>query len=108
MAILTFGKYRGHRIEDVPSSYLCWLLDNVHDLNSYLRMCIRAELANRFKLPQPPPPPPRPCPRCEKLQSRWRQMYRRLVLLLHPDRGGSHEPMVLINELNELVTCDDF
>jgi len=35
-------------------------------------------------------------------------MYRRLVLLLHPDRGGSHEAMILINELAELVTCDHF
>ena len=104
--ILPFGKYRGRLIEDVPSSYLCWLLDNVHDLNSHLRTCIKLELANRYRLPQPPPPPPPPpppCRRCEQLQLRWRNMYRRLVLLLHPDRGGSHEAMILINELNELV-----
>jgi hypothetical protein len=106
MTILNFGKYRGRRIEDVPSSYLIWLLDNVHDLNLHLQTCIRREIVTRYGLPQPPPPPPPPpppCRRCEKLQSRWRNMYRRLVLLLHPDRGGSHESMVLINELNELV-----
>ena len=108
MTILNFGKYRGWRIEDVPSSYLCWLLDNVDSLSLYLQTCIRIELANRYRLPQPPPPPPpSSCRRCEELQLRWRHMYRRLVLLLHPDRGGSHEAMVAINELNEIMTCDD-
>jgi curved DNA-binding protein CbpA len=35
-------------------------------------------------------------------------MYQKLALLLHPDRGGPHEAMILINELAELVTRDHF
>jgi hypothetical protein len=102
MTVLNFGKYRGQPINGVPSGYLCWVLDNVVSLDPYLRARIKAELADRYQLP------PRPCSRCEKLRLRWRNIYQKLALLLHPDRGGSHEAMILINELNELVTCDDF
>lgn len=40
--LITFGKYKGHKLEDVPASYLLWLWDNGiwaeknHQLHSYI------------------------------------------------------------------------
>jgi hypothetical protein len=44
---LSFGKYRGQRWCDVPTSYLGWLLENVTDLQTRLKSAIVRELRSR-------------------------------------------------------------
>jgi len=108
MQRMPFGKYRGRCLYEVPLSYLGWVLENVDDISPVLRKAIREEIRERLGLqsppPPPPPPPPSPCRTCSELRSRWLPIYRKLVLLLHPDRGGSHDAMVLVNEVNEWFT----
>jgi len=84
------------------------VFENVDDISPVLRKAIREEIRERLRLQSPPPPPPPPppslCRTCSELRLRWSPIYRKLVLLLHPDRGGSHEAMVLVNEVNEWFT----
>jgi Putative quorum-sensing-regulated virulence factor len=42
--ILTFGKYRGKRLRDVPPEYLLWVLANCHRISPHLRAAIRTYL----------------------------------------------------------------
>ena len=58
MTILTFGKFRGQDIEDVPSDYLQWFLTSVDAppkgdkrRDAHLDLCseIESELASRKK-----------------------------------------------------------
>jgi hypothetical protein len=104
---MPFGKYRGRSLRQIPLSYLCWVLESVREISSSLRAAIRDEIRERLGLhppPPPPPPPPPSCRTCSELRSRWRSVYRKLVMLVHPDRGGSHDAMILINEVNEWFT----
>jgi len=104
---MSFGKYKGRYLREIPLSYLCWVLENVRDISPLLREAIQIEVGRRLGLrppSPPPPPPPSPCRTCSELRLRWSPIYRKLVLLLHPDRGGSHEAMVLVNEVNEWFT----
>ena len=105
---MPFGKYRGRYLHEIPLSYLGWVFESVDDISPVLRAAIQDEIRERLGLrpPQPPPPPPPPppsssCRACLELRSRWLVTYRKLVMLLHPDRGGSHDAMVLVNEVNE-------
>jgi len=41
------GKYKGRKIQSVPSANLEWLLDNDHDLDDRLRFHIEQELQSR-------------------------------------------------------------
>lgn len=44
---LSFGKYRGRPIGEVPDGYLRWCLANVTDLRPAVEILIRGELARR-------------------------------------------------------------
>ena len=101
MQRMPFGKYRGRCLYEIPLSYLGWVFEN-DDISPVLRKAIREEIRERLGLQSPSPPPP--CRTCSELRSCWSPIYRKLVLLLHPDRGGSHEAMVLVNEVNEWFT----
>jgi len=120
MRRLWFGKYEGEFIEDVPTDYLEWCLDNLKDMKLPLRAAFRAELKRRGALDEPAHN--RICPRCEALARQrdseraalayqaddlrrtWDGWYRRLTLLLHPDRGGDTESMKLLNNANDELT----
>lgn len=45
--LFPFGKYDGHRLGEIPSSYLQWCRDNCHSLDDGLRDDIKGELARR-------------------------------------------------------------
>jgi hypothetical protein len=47
----------------------------------------------------PPPPPPRPLP-WKPLVKQW---YAQLSLKYHPDRGGSHQQMLVVQDARELL-----
>lgn len=44
---MPFGKYKGKPIYDVPSAYLCWLIENT-DLFPQTRDAVFSELKRRF------------------------------------------------------------
>lgn len=44
--IMPFGKYKGEKLENLPTSYIEWVLANVEDLNWRLE----EELQNQLKL----------------------------------------------------------
>lgn len=93
--ILHFGKHRGKQIQDIPPAYLYWLLDNVQDLSPTLRRGIEQQLGIGFTTTTAPPPAI-----ITEIVDPW---YRRLSLIHHPDRGGSHERMLAINSARDLL-----
>ena len=98
---MPFGKYRGRDLEDVDTSYLLWLLENV-DLAAHLLLAVRRELhardadeprGYRHEQTRRPEPPPR-LPDFRAVVSRWhRQMSRQF----HPDSGGNERAMMAVN-----------
>jgi hypothetical protein len=62
---LPFGKHKDEPLDQVPSSYLCWLIREAK-LSSGLRQSVAGELNKRgMVVPKPPPAAPIPsCSRC--------------------------------------------
>ena len=94
---MPWGKHRGQLIEDTPTGYLCWCLEET-DINEPYRGAIREELAFRLHLEPPGQPLLLPPP---ELAPAFRDMlatgYRALALKTHPDRGGDADRMKRIN-----------
>jgi hypothetical protein len=113
---LTFGKYKGSLIEDVPVDYLAWVLKDVKDAPPWLLDAIKEHLGahGRSKAPPPPPPPPPP-PRNPpppppppgtiakaELDSKVKQWFRSVAMDYHPDRRrGSSEAMTALNDAHD-------
>jgi hypothetical protein len=94
---MNFGKHRGRAVSEVPTFYLRWCIAECESLEPWLRQAIEEELERRrcqFQTGKPPPP-----------QIDWRAVlttwHRDLVKRWHPDRGGSHEAMVAVNDAVE-------
>jgi hypothetical protein len=91
---MPFGKYRGQQLEDVPLSYLKWVLANCEHVSPALLAEIRflvsgEEPAGTTAIAIP------------SLANRW---YRQLATEFHPDRrGGSHQAMVAVNRGRDLL-----
>lgn len=105
---MPFGKWKGHRLEDVPGSYLEWVL-GVAKTKS-LRQAIEEELdrreaghERRRQQQAPPPPPPRGrSPLAEPTIAAAaldivNAGYRQTALKRHPDHGGDVEAMKAVN-----------
>jgi hypothetical protein len=97
---LTFGKYRGYALINIPSGYLQWCLRECESLDDWLRPYIRRELASRGVDSRPPQTrtPPPPAVDWQALIKRW---HHDLVMRWHPDRSGSHEAMCAVNDAVE-------
>jgi hypothetical protein len=102
---LTFGKYVGQPLSQVPSSYLAWMLNELRGLDHRLRDAVRRELdrrtGQRARRPgegaRAGPGPNLPANLPEILRT-W---YHELVLKYHPDRGGTKEAMQAVNDAND-------
>lgn len=95
---MPFGKYRDCDIRNVPRDYLLWVLDNVDIRSETLKGEIRARLGLDTDYYEKVGGDPQPDPK--KIIREW---YRTLVMKYHPDRGGSHDAMVAINDAVELL-----
>jgi hypothetical protein len=93
---MTFGKHRGQPLSEVPPDYLQWCLCNCARMDPRLRRAIENELEQRCR-----PAATGPAVLILDLQAYIKQLYRKLALRHHPDRGGSHEAMKALNEFNE-------
>lgn len=92
--IMTFGKYRGKPLRDIPLDYLQWVLGNC-------TRCSPALLAEiKIVLQRVEARPAKSELALPAIAARW---YRTLAAKFHPDRGGSHEAMKAINRANDLL-----
>lgn len=85
-----FGKYKGWHIDDVPSTYLAYAIEEF-SLTPDMQEAIKNELSCRFATNR------------QLQSSSIRDAYRRISKKYHPDVGGSHEAMQAINEFYELI-----
>ena len=94
---MPFGKHKGTPIDQVPLSYIEWLLekDNVDGwLRSELEESRRKQLGGPFDEFRHEFE--------DDLQSRKiRKIYLELSKKWHPDKGGSHEAMAALNMFHE-------
>ena len=102
---MPWGKYRGWPIEDVPTGYLVWCLEESNIAEPH-RTAIREELMDRLDLeiPSAAPYTVLGLPPGE-LAPAFRDMlvagYRALALKAHPDRGGDTETMQTVNRVRD-------
>lgn len=116
---MPFGKYRDCELDEIPEDYLEWLLENA-DLRPQLIYAVEGSLrlrARRRAWARSAKTADRPSSwdqlraalaalareRAfrELLQEALKTTYREMALRHHPDRGGSHEAMVAVNEMYE-------
>lgn len=86
---LTFGKYAGQDIQDVPRDYLRWHLRS----SGALITEIEFELGEQPSEPAPAAMPGLPGIAKELIEAGYRTM----ALKIHPDTGGEHINMVQLN-----------
>lgn len=100
---MPFGRHRGQTIDEIPRSYLRWVLENCHSISPHLRAAIADQLGERPQWTPPPPPPPPRTPPASALDNLVRQWLRQMTLKYHPDRGGHHEAMIAVVDGAELL-----
>ena len=107
----TFGRHKGQRVADVPTSYLIWvtceclrirpglllavvaeLRRRDEDIDDLLRERADAERHRREGVAQDAAPRPADI---RPIIDKW---YRQLVLDYHPDRGGDTVAMQIVND----------
>jgi len=88
--IMTFGKHRGKRLENIPKDYLLWVLDNCSPQPTLLR-AIKQVLG----LSDEPT-----TAISTDIVGPW---YRKLAMEFHPDQGGTHQAMKVVNRCSELL-----
>ncbi len=87
--LMTFGKYKGHDVGEIPEDYLLWLIETV-DLREPLLTSVRVALGFEEKV-------------IPLSEDRIRQAYRRVAKEFHPDAGGSDVAMAAINRFYEIL-----
>jgi hypothetical protein len=102
---MPWGRHEGKRLEEIPVSYLRWVLANCDNAPAYLLSEIRRVLdqaqgsaghrthEDHGRREQTRPPVDWP--------ATIRRWHREMVWKYHPDRGGSHAAMVAINDAHE-------
>ena len=98
----------GVPLAEVPDGYLIWVLDNLEKLSPTLRTAIRIRLGlEEPSVASPPPENPfegyfaRKDEERKELGQKVKSWFRQLAHDYHPDRRGSHDAMVAINDAHE-------
>jgi hypothetical protein len=95
---MPFGRWRGHSLDELPDDYLTWLA-GLDDLREPLRSAVAAEhrrrcgAASSARLMSP-----EVVAVADELVTAG---YRVLTRQRHPDHGGDHRAMVLVNQAAE-------
>jgi uncharacterized protein (DUF3820 family) len=101
---MPFGKHRGQEVEELPTSYLRWCLDNLGWMNDDLREEMEEVLSHREGASLAGANYPRvSAPAVNVTLEAITQVYRELTLRWHPDRGGSAEAMAALNAFMERI-----
>ncbi len=103
MMRMTFGKYAGLPLSEVPEGYLVWVLDNLDKLSPTLRSAIRIRLGleEPAKTTQEAKDPfetlfARKERERKELEKKLKSWFRQLALDYHPDLRGSDDAMVAL------------
>lgn len=125
---MPFGKHKGRSLDDVPDDYLLWVIDTCKNASPTLLQAIRTRL--EIDAPESADKAKRKQHRdnqdvnalVETMKAQLRQTqsqlcqaqrrnaereavvtkwFRKACFQFHPDRGGSHEVQVMINDLKE-------
>lgn len=91
-----FGKYKGHRLEDIPPSYLVYALKEF-DLPIELMNSIKDTIIKDLGLEKIKDP----FISTEININQVDYIYKKLAKKYHPDMGGNNETMKAINEFRE-------
>jgi hypothetical protein len=96
---MPFGKYVGWRVNQVPTGYLCWMLDTCDNLRPWLREAARSVHFERAAAHADAPEHPRAVDTITRTQLKdtVQAWYRRLAFEYHPDRGNDENIMRGIN-----------
>jgi hypothetical protein len=100
---MPFGKHKGRPISTLPDSYLAWLT-SLPDLREPLRSEVEREIEWRTGARESSSSPSSyasPCPSPELASDLIAAGFKNLAKRLHPDVGGSHEKMLLLNNIAE-------
>lgn len=93
---MPWGKNKGDDIEDLDSSYIVYCLENF-DLKPDLRGAMEREMHDRYSLHKS-------AYHNEKIDDKKvKDVYRKLSLKYHPDKGGNNMAMAAVNEFKELL-----
>jgi hypothetical protein len=105
---MPFGKHKGKSLEDIPASYLCWVLRECESAERWLKEAIIDDLrgrgvsANCWAGGRGQEPSSATSAgglvSWEPVVAKW---YREMTLTFHPDRGGSHEAMVAVSQAHD-------
>jgi hypothetical protein len=93
---MPFGKYRGHRLSEIPADYFLWVLNEASAAKPWLREAIEEELNRRddpgagaYEAPA-------------DLRGTIKTWFAGLARDYHPDRiGGDGREMKALNEAHE-------
>ncbi|HWG41558.1 MAG TPA: DUF3820 family protein [Gemmataceae bacterium] len=101
-ARLSFGKHAGRLVSDVPTSYLQWLLANVHDLDSWIRHEAECTLRDRGDSTTPAKDAGKQSLPVVNVRAALKSWFASLCRDYHPDRTGDDgKVMAALNEANE-------
>jgi hypothetical protein len=95
---MPFGKFKGMPMDELPNDYLLWL-NSLGNLRSFLRVAVNAEIGRRWRREEFD----EPVSRGDEVMTAWRENWRRMIFLAHPDRGGNEELAKLLIGLNDIV-----
>jgi hypothetical protein len=100
---MSFGKYRGQDVKQVPSSYLLWAMGHAGCLEweyyAPLRRAIKAELRRRGDGDEADEAPwDDPAGTDLDVEAVCLQWFREMSKRWHPDRGGSDQAMAAVND----------
>jgi hypothetical protein len=107
---MTFGKYKGQLIQDVPKDYLEWAVSKIVDMDPALKHAIRLDLTRRAR-PGARPPPSAEAPSEQTVLAKTRESldqivgrwYRQASRRYHPDCGGTADQMIVVNGCREFL-----
>ncbi len=101
MLRMPFGKHKHKPLDEIPVSYLLWLMANV-DMNPTLRYAVEEEIRSRREGARQYTRPPSQQQASQAVGTlNWESVLQRwhhqMVRRWHPDCGGSNEIMAAIN-----------
>ena len=89
---MPFGKHKGTCIDQLPASYIEWILENT-DVDGWLRQQLEKSYEIQLYGGTNNGDP------SHVIKSAFQDCAKKW----HPDKGGTHEAMVAVNEFHELI-----
>ena len=98
---MPWGKHHGKPLAEVPAGYLAWVSEESGATES-LKDAAREELSIRLDL-SPPSPANRPPPSNRMVVEGIENVFRAAIRKWHPDRGGTHEAALALNQIRDAL-----